>query len=91
MGYVIRGFNEDELIEFPGLGTRPFGINSFGGTGVTFNGPVPAQPTFGDDDDDGAINAGTTFSSSGRNPSGATQSGTKAPRKTLNVYKRRRR
>jgi len=91
MGYVIRGFNEDELIEFPGLGTRPFGIPSFGGTGVAINDPVPAQPTFGDDDDDGAINAGTTFSSSGRNPSGANQSGTTAPRKTLNVYKRRRR
>jgi len=65
---VVRGFNEDELIPFPGLNRPVIGSN-----GVIFNPPVDPDEEVADD---GAVNQ-----------SGAANQ----PRKTLNVYKKRRR
>ena len=68
LNYVVKGFNEDELIPFPGLNRPVIGSN-----GVIFTPPVDPDEEVADD---GAVNQ-----------SGAANQ----PRKTLNVYKKRRR
>ena len=73
LNYAVKGFNEDELIQFPGLGEPSLGIPSFGRSGP-IPGPLPIPGSTLPIPDDGAATGGTN-----------------QPRRTLNIYKRRRR